>query len=131
MSRIYQGIFYKVMYQGDNKTRLFESNTELKINAFYRDNKNNRIFKVLNRCNFRYTLEDIDNIRVMMEDHDVGTVQSNLCERMNKAYNELNPAVRFTNEEKELMSYMYYEDEYLDNGQKETLAKVLGIKIKK
>lgn len=64
----------------------------------------------------------------MMESYDIGTVQYNLCMRMNKAFKAKTPAVRFSNEEREILSYVYYEDNNITDKDRKTLRKVLNIK---
>lgn len=63
-----------------------------------------------------------------MEDYDIGTVQYNLCMRMTRAFKAKVPAVRFSDEEREILSYVYYENEYLTDKDRATLRKVLNIK---
>jgi hypothetical protein len=89
-----------------------------------------RRFLVLSEAKFKYTYEDIDNVRVMMEDYEPGTIQYNLWKRMVKAFNAPTPAVRFTDEEKEVLGYTYYENQFISESDRKTLRKILGIKNK-
>ena len=63
-----------------------------------------------------------------MEGYDEGTLQDNLRKRLAKAFKSQIPSIRISSEEKDLLSYVYYENEYLSEGDKATLRKVLGIK---
>lgn len=126
-NRYNQGIYYRVQYQDTFKEDTYESPVTLKIGRYYRLNNGKQI-KVLGKLNFKYTFEDIDTIRVLMEGYDKGTVQSRLAQRMWKAFNSPTPAVRFSSEEREILGYIYYESEMLSDRDKKTLEKVLGIK---
>ena len=64
----------------------------------------------------------------MMEDYEEDSIQSRLCSRMYKAFEDGNPFVKFYREEKELLSYVYYENKFLSEQDKVTLRKVLNIK---
>ena len=127
MSNIEQGKFYRIRYTDTYKEDIIESVKTLKIGRYYTF-KNGRQFQVIKNAYFKYTYEDIDNIRVMMEDYDIGTVQYNLCKRMMKAFKQKTPNVRFTTEEREILSYIYYENEFISENHRKTLKKVLNIK---
>lgn len=127
MGKIEQGKFYHIQYIDTGKTDYLETTKPLINGRIYRLG-NGRQIRVIRKANFKYTFEDIDNIRVMMEDYDIGTVQYNLCVRMNKAFNSKVPAVRFSDEEREILSYVYYENDFIGDKCKETLKKVLNIK---
>lgn len=127
MKRIEQGKFYLVKYTDNYKETVLETGKVLKPSRYYFTKDGRQVF-VIKRLTFKYTFEDIDNVRVMMEDYDVGTVQHNLCMRMVKAFNQQTPAVRFSQEEREILSYIYYENPYIRESDKKTLRKILGIK---
>lgn len=127
MSKIEQGKFYHIQYMDTGKSDYLESNKTLVNGRIYRLS-NGRQVRVVKRAHFKYTFEDIDNIRVMMEDYDIGTVQYNLCIRMAKAFKGKVPSVRFSDEEREILSYVYYENQFISDGHRETLRKVLNIK---
>ena len=127
MGKIEQGKFYHIQYVDNGKSDYIETNKPLINGRIYRLG-NDKQFRVIKRAHFKYTFEDIDNIRVMMEDYDIGTVQYNLCMRMTKAFKAKVPAVRFSDEEREILSYVYYENEYITDKDRETLRKVLNIK---
>lgn len=127
MGQIEQGKFYHIQYIDNGKADYLESTKPLINGRIYRLG-NGRQVRVIKKANFKYTYEDIDNIRVLMEDYDIGTIQYNLCMRMNKAFKSKTPAVRFSDEERELLGYVYYENEYLTDNQRATLKKVLNIK---
>ena len=127
MGKIEQGKFYHIQYVDNGKSDYIETNKPLINGRIYRLG-NGKQFRVIKRAHFKYTFEDIDNIRVMMEDYDIGTVQYNLCMRMTKAFKAKVPAVRFSDEEREILSYVYYENEYITDKDRATLRKVLNIK---
>lgn len=126
MSKIEQGKFYKIQYINGHIDTI-ESSSNLNAGCYY-IHKTLGKFKVLNEVRFKYTFEDIDNIRVLMEDYEEGSIQSNLCKRMAKAFNGKTPSIRLSFEEKEILSYTYHENEHLSETFKETLRKVLDIK---
>lgn len=125
MKRIDQGKFYKVQLENGEQTILeFNNQTQLIIGKRYKT-KDKGIIKVLSECRFKYTFNDVDNIRVMMEGYEEGTIQDNLRKRMEKAFKQPTPAVRFSLAEKEILSYIYYESKMLSEDKKETLRKIL------
>ena len=125
--QIQQGKFYHIQYVDTGKSDYLESNKNL-VNGRIYVLGNGRQVRVIKRAHFKYTFEDIDNIRVMMEDYDKGTVQYNLCMRMAKAFNGKVPSVRFSDEEREILGYVYWENQYISDSDRETLKKVLNIK---
>ena len=127
MSKIEQGKYYHIHYLDNGKTDYLESNKPLVNGRIYRLSDGRQV-RVIKRAHFKYTYQDIDNIRVMMEDYNIGTIQHNLCIRMAKAFKAKVPAVRFSNEEREILSYIYYENEFISDSERETLRKVLNIK---
>jgi len=127
MGKIEQGKFYHIQYINTGKTDYIESNKILVNGRIYRLGDGAQV-RVIKRAHFKYTFEDIDNIRVMMEDYDIGTVQYNLCRRMAKAFEAKVPAVRFSDDEREILSYVYYENQYISDSDRQTLRKVLNIK---
>ena len=124
---IQQGKFYHIKYTDNLSKDIIESTKVLQVGRYYRF-KNGREFQVTGKAYFKYTYEDIDNVRVMMEDYDIGTVQHNLCKRMYKAFQQKTPAVRFSDEEREILSYIYYENTHIRESDKRTLEKILNIK---
>lgn len=124
---IKQGKFYHIQWLETGKADYIETNKTL-INGRVYNMKDGKQFRIIKRAYFKYTFEDINNIRVMMKDYDIGTVQYNLCMRMARAFKEKVPAVRFSDEEREILSYVYYENEYITDKDIETLRKVLNIK---
>lgn len=127
MSKIEQGKFYHIQYIDTGKADYLESNKNLVNGRIYRLGNGKQI-RIIKRAHFKYTFEDIDNIRVMMEDYDIGTIQYNLCIRMAKAFKAKVPSVRFSDEEREILSYVYYENEHIREKDRATLRKVLNIK---
>lgn len=64
----------------------------------------------------------------MTEGFDENSTLGKLCRRMGKAFRKGIPSVRFTYEEKDILIYMYYESEMLNNEKKKTIRKVLDIR---
>ena len=122
---IEQGYFYNITWHKTGKKDIIESKNKLRVHSYFY--KNNQPFFVNSEIKFKYTFEDIDNIRVMMEGYDPGTVQDRLRARMAKAFHGKTPSVRFTFEEREILSYVYYENVNISEKEKATLRKVLGI----
>lgn len=127
MKKIEQGKFYLVKYVDDFTETVLETSKVLKPSRYYFTKDGRQVF-IVKKLTFKYTFEDIDNVRVMMEDYDIGTVQYNLCKRMAKAFDQPTPAVRFSQEEREILSYVYWENPYTTESHKKTLRKILGIK---
>ena len=85
-----------------------------------------RFFTVKSKKNFKYTLEDIDDIRVLTEGYEYGTGKD-ICEHMMQAWERKIPNVHFSREEKEFLSYIYHENEYICENDRKVLEKVLDI----
>jgi len=128
MKEIRQGRFYKVQLENGKQTILeFNNQTELVRGKKYKT-KEHGIIKIISETKFKYTFEDIDNIRILMEGYDEDTIQDNLRKRMIKAFNQPTPAVKFSSVEKEILSYIYYENKMLTEDKRITLRKVLNVK---
>lgn len=127
MGKIEQGRFYHIQFMDTGKKDYFESNKPLVDGRVYRL-QNGRTFRVIKKAHFKYTFEDIDTLRVLTEDYDIGTVQNRLSVRMAKAFNGKVPAVRFSDEEREILGYIYYENQCLTEEEKRVLRKVLNTK---
>jgi hypothetical protein len=128
--KIEQGRFYRIQYVDTRTPGIIELAKPVKVGKIYCLQNPYRRFLVLSEAKFKYTYEDIDNVRVMMEDYEPGTIQYNLWKRMVKAFNAPTPAVRFTDEEKEVLGYTYYENQFISESDRKTLRKILGIKNK-
>lgn len=119
--------FYHIQWLKTGKADYIETNKTL-INGRVYNMKDGKQFRIIKRAYFKYTYEDINNIIVMMEDYDIGTIQNNLYKRMVKAFDSKVPAVRFTRDEREILAYTYYENSNISESDKRTLRKVLNIK---
>lgn len=128
---IQQGKFYRIQYTDNGETAIIELVKPVVVGRIYTLKANYRRFLVLSEAKFKYTYEDIDNVRVMMEGYDIGTIQYRLCQRMARAFQAPTPAVRFTDEEREILSYIYYENEFISEKDRKTLRKILGIRKKR
>ena len=125
MGKIEQGRFYHIKYSNGIKD-ILESTKALKIGRYYRL-KDGREFQVIKEAHYKYTYEDIDTSRVLTEGYDIGTEQRRISDRMRKAFNSKTPSVRFTPMDREMLSYIYYENEYLTDKEKRVLEKILEI----
>lgn len=126
MGKIEQGKFYHVRYT-DGTSDIIETTKSLKVGRYYRL-KNGKEVQILKQAHYKYTYEDIDTVRVLTEDYDIGTLQHRLSQKMARAFKSKTPSVRFTAEEREMLSYIYYENEYLTDKDKKVLEKILEIK---
>lgn len=126
--KIEQGRFYKIQHK-NGKHEIIEVKPTLKLECGKLYNIGIKgVVKVISEIKFKYTFEDIDNIRVLMENYDEGTIQDNLRKRMEKAFKQPTPAVRFSFGEREILSYIYHESQMLSKSEQITLEKVLNIK---
>lgn len=125
MGKIEQGKFYHIMYMNGIKDVL-ETPKTLKTGRYYRL-KDGREFKVIRQAHFKYTYDDIDTVRVLTEGYDIGTLQHRLSQKMARAFKSKTPSVRFTAEEREMLSYIYYENEFITDNDKRVLEKILEI----
>lgn len=126
---IEQGKFYRIQYLDTGESNLIELTTPVKIGQTYNLKGSKRRFLVLSQAKFKYTYEDIDNIRVLMSDYDRGSIQYRLRVKMENAFKQPTPSVSFNDDEREVLGYVYYDrDLELTDKQKATLRKVLGLK---
>ena len=125
-NRIEQGNYYKVLYDGEKKERIIETKQDLIPGNRYE--MAGKKFTVKGKKNFKLSLEDIDNIRVLTEGYTDGTGKD-IYLRMMQAWERKVPNVHFTNEEKDFLGYIYHENEYLGDDDRISLEKVLDIKV--
>ena len=118
--------FYHIRYI-DGTTDIIVTDKSLKIGRYYRF-KDNREARIVKQGHYKYTFEDIDTIRKLTEDYNIGTLQYRLSQKMDIALSSKIPSVRFTDEERKMLSYIYYDNEYLTDKDKEVLEKILDIK---
>ena len=123
-SRIQQGNYYSVLYDGEKKETIIETLQELNPDKRY--SLNGKLFTVKSKKTYKYTLEDIDEIRVLTEGYETGTGKE-ICEHMLQAWERKIPNVHFSKEEKEFLSYIYHENEYISETDRSVLEKVLDI----
>lgn len=123
-SRVQQGNYYSVLYDGEKKETIIETMQELQPDKRYA--LNGKVFTVKSKKTYKYTLEDIDDIRVLTEGYESGTGKD-ICEHMMQAWERKIPNVHFSREEKEFLSYIYNENEYISVHDRAVLEKVLNI----
>lgn len=121
--RVEQGNYYSIVYGDDKSEEIIETNQELKVGCRYK--LNDRVFVVKAKKNYNLTLEDIDNIRVLTEGYEDGTGRD-IYHHVMDAWERKIPNVRFSNEEKDFLSYVYYENEHISADERISLAKILN-----
>jgi len=129
MQRIEQEKFYNIRYANGTSDSIKTTRT-LKSGRYYKT-KDGIEFQVLKQSHYKYTYEEIETIKELTEGYDIGTLQHKLSEKMGRALHSKTPSVRFTSEEQEILSYIYYENEALTEKSKRALEKILGIRRKK
>lgn len=121
--RIEQGNYYSIVYGDDKSEEIIETNQDLKLGCRYK--LNDRVFVVKSKKNYSLTLEDIDNIRVLTEGYEDGTGRD-IYRHVMESWERKIPNVRFSKEEKDFLSYIYYENEHIGTDERITLAKILN-----
>lgn len=125
MQRIEQEKFYHIRYANGTSDSIKTTRT-LKSGRYYKT-KDGIEFQVLKQSHYRYTYEEIETIKELTEGYDIGTLQHKLSKKMGRALHSKTPSLRFTPEEREILSYIYYENEALTEKAKRALEKILGI----
>lgn len=114
-------MYFKVMYT-DRRKEILNLREDTKVGKTYTRTDNNKVFKVLNKVNFYLTLDDLDNLRVMLEGFTEGTY-FDMYKRVMAALNKGIPSIRFSFYEKEHLS-MLLDSEGLPEF-RQTLIKIL------
>lgn len=115
-------MYFKVMYTNRNKD-ILNLREDTKVGKTYTRTDNGRVFKVLKQVNFKLTIDDVDNLRVMLEGFDDG-VYYNMFKRVMAALVKGVPSIRFSDYEKEHLELLL-DNEGLPEF-RQTLLKILG-----
>lgn len=92
-------MYFKVVYT-DRSKEILNLRADTKVGKTYKRTDNGKVFKVLNKVNFRLTLDDVDNLRVMLEGFDSG-IYNDMFKRVMKTLDKGIPSIRFSDYEKE------------------------------
>lgn len=92
-------MYFKVVYT-DRSKEILNLREDTKVGKTYKRVDNDKVFKVLNKVNFRLTLDDVDNLRVMLEGFDSG-IYNDMFKRVMKTLDKGIPSIRFSDYEKE------------------------------
>lgn len=115
-------MYFRVKYADGTKDTLNLIDST-KIGKTYRRTDTNQVFKVINAVNFKLTMDDIDNLRVMLEGFTEG-IYFNIYKRVMKCLERGIPAIRFDSYEKEHLQLLL-DTEGLPEF-KTTLIKIIG-----
>ena len=126
MVKIEQEKFYHIRYANGTSDSI-KTTITLKSGRYYKT-KDGIEFQVLKQSHYKYTYEEIEAIKWLTEGYDIGTLQHKLSKKMNRALHSKTPSVRFTSDEREILSYIYYENESLTENDKRVLEKIIGVR---
>lgn len=119
--------YYRVSEEKTGKTITIKSNIILKKNRYVKI-KDNEYARVISESKFKFSIDDIKALSELLKDYDRGTLQNRLYRKLNLIISTDIPQLRLSKEDKELLSYIYYEDDTLENKYIEVLEKALNIK---
>jgi hypothetical protein len=118
--------FYHIQYINTGKTDYIEIDRPLVIGRIY-NSKDGQQFRIIRQAHFKYTFSDIENIYSVMSQYNRGSLQYGLAVRLREALKGKVPAVRFSDEDREMMYEIYVEDMELTDEQRATIKKVLNV----
>lgn len=117
--------YYAVTFE-DGKNGYIKTNKTLRSGRIY-TLKSGKNIRILNKSNFKYTINDIITIKNIMEQYDIGTLQYNLAVKLSSIIRSGIPSVRFSKDEKELLWDIYNYDKNLNDNDIRVISKVLNI----
>lgn len=117
-------MYFKVKY-ANSKTEVLNLADNTKVGSTYKITGTDTVFKVLAKVNYKYTLEDLDILRVCTEGYEYGEYY-NICQRVLKALKNGVPNVRFSSYEKELIAIIIDHENIPEF--KEALKRIVGEK---
>ena len=114
-------MYFKVQYTTGG-TDILNLRDDTQVGKTYKM-YNGQVFKVLGKKTFKYTMDDLDNLRVILEGYDEGEYYD-IYKRVMKALDKGVPSIRFSSYEKELLGMQLEHEDlpYL----RQTLIKVIG-----
>jgi hypothetical protein len=121
--------FYHIQYINTGKTDYIETDRLLVIGRIY-TLKDGQQCRVVRQAHFKYTFSDIENIYSVMSQYNKGSLQYGLAVRLRETLKSNVPAVRFSDEDREMLYDIYVEDTELTDEQREAISKVLNINNK-
>lgn len=127
MENIKRNHFYHVTYYLTGKTDIRGFKNNLRPGRYYTD-KNGIQFRVERKAYFKYSFKDIENLVHLMDGYSRGSVQYRLKLKLLDTLNAETPKIKFTDEEREVLQYIYYSELDISDDEIVTLRKVLGLK---
>ena len=103
--------FYLIQKVNCSLPEYIRATKNLKIGRIYTLEDGNQA-KVLRQAHFKYSLDDIQNLADMLVGGYKGTQQYRMYLKMNSIKRSQIPRVRFSEIEKELIYYIYTNNEY-------------------
>lgn len=119
--------FYLVQRNNSSIPDYIRTIKNLKLGRIY-TLENGSQAKVIRQVHLKYSLEDVQNIADILKGGYEGTQQYKLWLKMKNIIKSQIPRLRFSDTEREIIYYIYVNNEYSTNEQKVTLEKVLNIR---
>ena len=119
--------FYLIQKVNSSLPEYLRTTKTLKIGRIY-NLETGKQAKVIRQVHFKYSLDDIQNLVDLLEGGYNGTQQHKMWIKMRTIKNSQIPKVRFSDAEKEMIYYIYVNEEYNTDEQRKTLEKVLNIR---
>lgn len=119
-------MYFRVQYRGSNKKDVLNLVDSTQVGKVYRRTDNNQVFKVLGKANFKYTLDELDTLRVMLEGYTAGPyyeLHNRVCEALIRGV----PNIRISSLEKDYLGYIYINSGYCNEEEKKLLIKITNI----
>lgn len=126
MSRKLQNKYYLIESIYTGKKDYVESLKPLVIGRVYTNSKGES-YRIIRKVHFKYSYSDINNIITLMDGYSRGTVQYNLLNKAVRASKNKVPAIRFTEEEREVLYFIYSNSGDISDSELDTLRRVLNI----
>ena len=116
--------YYHIRYSDNGTSGILKTEKNLKIRRYCRL-KDGREAQIIKQAHYKYTCNELEVVRRLTSEYSVGSMQRRLSEKMEIALRSGIPSVRFTNIEREMLSYIYYEDNSITDEDKKVLEKIL------
>jgi hypothetical protein len=120
--------YYRVQYMDTYEITTIALEKVAKVGNTYFNKDFSRSFVVMKQLRLKYNLTDVENIIKMMDGYNVGSVQYKLLRRMMVAYNKQIPDIDFTEDEQDILQFIYYNKLYSNRSEEDTLKKILKLK---
>lgn len=116
--------YYHIRYSDNGTSGILKTKKNLKIGRYYRL-KDGREAQIIKQAHYKYTCSELEVIRRLTSEYNIGSMQRRLSKKMEIALRSGVPSVRFTGDEREMLSYIYYEDNSITDEDKKVLEKIL------